>query len=128
MERVQHTPDRLKVMKEPENMPGLITYHEQGEANEWCMISSDNGRWLISFRLNGELLTDMQAAIARRLAVCWNACQGISTEALESGVIQEMRAALDFLQGMFCGQEHELSEYERRELKNARAVLSKLEG
>lgn len=29
-----------------------------------------------------------------RLAACWNACLGISTEALESGVVQEMLGAL----------------------------------
>ncbi len=31
--------------------------------------------------------TDQAVDDARRLAACWNACQGITTEALEAGVI-----------------------------------------
>ena len=56
--------------------------HAQGEANEYCMLTHD-GRWVISFRQNGELTDERQNANARRIAACVNACAGFSTETLE---------------------------------------------
>jgi hypothetical protein len=40
---------------------------------------------------------EQHEANARRLCAAVNACQGISTEALERGVIRELREALDYL-------------------------------
>jgi hypothetical protein len=40
---------------------------------------------------------EQHEANARRLCAAVNACQGISTEALEQGVIRELREALDYL-------------------------------
>jgi hypothetical protein len=46
---------------------GEWKFREQGEANEWCFITV-NGRWVISFRQNGELLPPEQLANARLMA------------------------------------------------------------
>lgn len=37
---------------------------EEGEANQWSAIDAD-GKWMISFRMNGEMLTVRQQAIAQ---------------------------------------------------------------
>lgn len=66
-----------------EHTPEPWRWHAQGEANEYCMLTHD-GRWVISFRQNGELTDPKQKANARRIAACVNACIGIPTESLES--------------------------------------------
>ncbi len=38
----------------------------------------------------GEIPEEVAVANTQRFVACWNACQGISTEALEDGVIQEL--------------------------------------
>lgn len=61
--------------------PGLLKFHAQGDANDYCLVTND-GRWVISFLQNGELLTERQLENARRLVACWNACDGIDTDVL----------------------------------------------
>jgi hypothetical protein len=46
--------------------PGPWTSHEQGDANEYCLLAG--GRWLVAFRQNGEMLPDRQNANARLIA------------------------------------------------------------
>jgi hypothetical protein len=46
---------------------GEWTFREQGEANQWCLITAD-GRWVIAFLQNGELLPPEQLANARLMA------------------------------------------------------------
>lgn len=43
---------------------GEWVLREQGEANEWCVITVDD-KWVISFRQNGELMPATQLANAR---------------------------------------------------------------
>lgn len=38
---------------------------------------------------------NMAIGNAKRFAAAWNACEGISTEALEAGVVKELRGALE---------------------------------
>lgn len=38
----------------------------------------------------------------RRLVACWNACQGLSTEALEAGALREFPQADAAVDGLFC--------------------------
>ncbi|KZK32014.1 hypothetical protein A4F85_04680 [Delftia sp. GW456-R20] len=64
--------------------PGRILFREGGEANQHTMLT-DGGRWWLALLANGEMTTERQRANFRRLAACWNACEGISTEALETG-------------------------------------------
>lgn len=61
---------------------GKLKWHAQGDANEYCLVTNDD-RWVISFRQNGELYTKEQEENARRIVACWNACAGIRTEVLE---------------------------------------------
>lgn len=62
---------------------GRVLFREDGEANRWAMLTEDC-RWMLTILANGEQTTPRQVANFRRLAACWNACEGISTEALES--------------------------------------------
>lgn len=59
-----------------------LTFRENGEANSYALLD-DQGRWFMSLLLNGEQVTARQEANLRRLAACWNACDGIDTAELE---------------------------------------------
>ena len=67
---IEHTPEPWK-------------WHAQWEANEYCMLTHD-GRWVISFRQNGELTDERQKANARRIAACVNRLAGFKTEDIEN--------------------------------------------
>lgn len=67
---IDHTPEPWK-------------WHAQGEPNEYCMLTHD-GRWVISFRQNGELTDERQKANARRIAACVNRLAGFKTEDIEN--------------------------------------------
>lgn len=60
-------PHKLKVAQ---HTPGPWIPHEQGEANEWCLLTNAD-RWVISFRQNGELMPPEQRANARLIAQAW---------------------------------------------------------
>lgn len=62
--------------------PGHLTVHEDGDACCYTLHSAD-GRWFVALRHNGESMLDKQRVNMRRLAACWNACDGIETEELE---------------------------------------------
>lgn len=61
---------------------GTWKFHEQGDANDYAMITQD-GRWVIAFRQNGEIMPEVQKSNARRIVACVNACEGIASEYLE---------------------------------------------
>lgn len=64
-------------------------FKEQGDADEYCIITAeDPAKWVIGFRMNGELTQDQQRANMRRIIACVNACKGISTENMESMVAE----------------------------------------
>lgn len=71
---------------------GRVTFKEDGDANHWSMLTED-GRWLLSLLHNGESVSERQIANFRRLAACWNACNGIDTDDLEAdsvSIIQKL--------------------------------------
>ena len=55
----------------------------QYEANIFT-IGTEDGDWLMSVRHSGEQVEARQIANMRRLVACWNACQGVDTDALEA--------------------------------------------
>lgn len=62
---------------------GKMTWHESTiEANVYQLRI--DGHWLLSVRHNGEQMPEKQRENMRRLAACWNACEGIRTEVLEA--------------------------------------------
>lgn len=61
---------------------GRITFKEDGDANHYSMLTED-GKWWLAIHANGEQTSARQAANFRRLAACWNACEGVDTEHLE---------------------------------------------
>lgn len=61
---------------------GRITFKADGDANCYSILTED-GRWLMAVLTNGEQTSERQIANFRRLATCWNACEGIRTDALE---------------------------------------------
>jgi hypothetical protein len=42
----------------------MWTYHEDGDANHYSILD-ENGRWVISLLLNGEMMTEKQREIMR---------------------------------------------------------------
>lgn len=62
---------------------GRVTFKEDGDANHWSMLTED-GRWWLSLLANGEQTSARQIANFRRLAACWNACDGIDTDDLDA--------------------------------------------
>lgn len=64
--------------------PTRLTHRANGNANSYTLLD-DQGEWFMSMLVNGRQLEARQQANLRRLAACWNACEGISTEALETG-------------------------------------------
>lgn len=67
---------------------GRVTFKEDGDANHYSMLTED-GRWWLAVLANGEQTSERQIANFRRLAACWNACEGISTEYLETTGLPE---------------------------------------
>lgn len=67
---------------------GRITFKADGDANHYSMLTED-GRWWMAVLANGEQTSERQIANLRRLAACWNACEGISTEYLETTGLPE---------------------------------------
>lgn len=63
--------------------PTRLTVRANGDANSYALLD-DNGHWFMSVLMNGEQMTARQEANLRRLAACWNACEGVSTEDLEN--------------------------------------------
>ena len=81
MERTQHTPGPLRYEQSQ--------HHAQIYLIDYAAKDPKNAP---HYAAMGEVRTT--EADARRLVACWNACQGISTETLEGGVLAEMRAVL----------------------------------
>lgn len=65
-----------------ENTKELWRFHEQGDADDFCILTA-SGKWVIAFHMNGEMLPARQREIGRRIVACVNACAGVPTEALE---------------------------------------------
>ena len=64
------------------NTKGRLSIKENGDANSYALLD-ESGNWLLSILHNGEKLTSVQRETMRRVAACWNACEGISTDELE---------------------------------------------
>lgn len=63
--------------------PGPWTFHEDGDANHYCLLIDNGKRWLVSFLQNGELWTNEQRANARLIAQA-PALSGVLIEALQA--------------------------------------------
>ncbi len=59
--------------------PTRLTVRANGDANSYALLD-DKGHWFMSMLVNGEQMEAKQEANLRRLAACWNACEGIPTE------------------------------------------------
>lgn len=64
---------------------GRITVRENGESNSFA-IMDDQGDWLLSLLHNGKQVTETQRKNLRRLAACWNFCEGFATEGMRLAV------------------------------------------
>ena len=86
----QHTPGRLIVRN------GYSLYAADGKTPvaDTCLTNS---------------VPDNDEANARRLVACWNACEGISTDALERlGTLDRARVDLDVIRAQAIAQRDEL--------------------
>ena len=99
---------------------GLLNRGEKGEHG--IAIFPERGGFNIC------VLSDVrdydQKANARRLCACWNALEGISTEALENGIVVEAIGALRITVDYFEDRDW----VGGMPLDQARAALSKLKG
>lgn len=59
-----------------------LTYRANGDANSYALLD-DTGNWFMSLLLNGRQMDAQQEASLRRLAACWNICEGFDTDTLE---------------------------------------------
>lgn len=98
-----------------DHTPGRLTYIESGDANKYTLID-DRNRWLISALHNGEQLVHTQRENLRRIVACWNACEGISTEALEQPgiILKRIESA--------CGELYDVKRQRKELLKTLRHI------
>lgn len=103
--------------------PKRITVRENGEANSFAVLDDDRGRWWLSLLHNGEALTELQRHNMRRLAACWNACEGLDTETLEALAGGTLAAELGRLSG---DRGEALDERERASIAAALEIMTGL--
>ena len=63
--------------------PGPWLFVEQGDANEYALLTADKKGWVIGFLQNGEMMTARQIANARLIAAAPTllaACQAVLDE------------------------------------------------
>ena len=68
-----------------QHTPGRLTVRENGDANSYA-IMDDAGQWLLHMLHNGRQTPPTQSENLRRLAACWNYCEGLDTEGMERSV------------------------------------------
>jgi hypothetical protein len=123
-----------------EHTPEPWTLHTEGSiANikytKWHEADSVLGDTSHVARLNDAWICDEHGGTAsingQRIVASVNACAGIPTSALESGVIAEMRAVLDDLLSLTLdaalGEGRELSESEESIRERALALFAKID-
>ena len=81
--------------KDAVHTSGRIRFYENGEANSYALLEADaDDRWLLTLLHNGLDVTERQRKNIRRLAACWNACIGVSTELLEAGPVVKIAGVM----------------------------------
>ncbi len=106
--------------------------HTEGRLKYWScestggcpqILALDDGERVAHVSLRRECEAD-----ARRLVACWNACEGISTEALEAGVVGNLCSELSALAEQYETW-HDLGDAaaEPPDTGDARALLKQLE-
>lgn len=48
-------------------------FHEQGDANDYCLLTADRKSWVMAIRMNGEMLVERHRAILGHMVQCVNA-------------------------------------------------------
>ena len=94
--------------------PGPWVWHEQGEANEYCLLASGQ-KWVIAFRQNGELMPERQRANA---AFIVRACNSHD----------DLLAALVGAEAFMSGIPDTSDLYPREWLKVVRAAITRAKG
>jgi hypothetical protein len=90
----KHTPGRLEANDKRSKGGGGFSIFAGGQ--------------YIGFVSDSDAITDWEAN-ARRLVACWNACEGLSTEALERmGTLDRARVQLDAIRSQAIAQRDEL--------------------
>lgn len=112
-----------------EHTPGRLEQEQRkGSDGMWRteIFSSEHGGvaavcdWAPMPAVNG-ITGSFRAGNARRLVACWNACDGISTEALEIGAIQDRIASA-------CGELYEAKKQCAELLAALKAMLDEDDG
>jgi hypothetical protein len=91
--------------------PGPWEWHAQGDANEYVLLTNEK-RWVIAFRQNGELLLPEQEANARLIEAA-------------PVMLEALRVLVDHAQEKYP---HFESERGQQEIATALAIIAKVEG
>jgi len=93
------------------------------------LIITAYGKDIAAVKINRYTDNSINEANARRIVAAVNACEGISTWALEQGVIAELMLQLMVLADHVESQPHEFTEALRKlRVKEARAAIAKAKG
>lgn len=95
---MEHIKGKLEVDSYNLEIALRVRWSDQNKPGETNTYGDANGALIAKIEHQGEaapVVTRSQAAAnARHLAACWNACEGISTEALESDELREVMHVL----------------------------------
>jgi hypothetical protein len=110
MSAEQHTPGRLKVGQHLGSLSSFCIHMDVG----------DKGRGAEIVEAVCGLSTEQRLANARRLAACWNACEGIDTEDLEKASVSIIHKLHDDAAKQTLAQRDRLL----NEIKKVREVIA----
>lgn len=69
-------------MNQPAYTPEPWKFHEQGDANQYAVLTADGKKWVIGLILNGEMLPEQQRATVERMCLAVNYCAGMTSDQL----------------------------------------------
>lgn len=95
--------------------PGPLAFREQGDANQYCLLTTD-GRWVLGLLHNGEQRVEEQRANLERICRTWNAHDELVAE------LERARSLLAVCEGQFKG---EFQSRVRACITNSRVAIAK---
>jgi hypothetical protein len=67
-----------------------VTIETRNRDERLKVVEEEGLVYLLTETYGATIAKDLRPLHARRLVACWNACAGLSTEALEAGVLREL--------------------------------------
>lgn len=102
---------------ETKHTPGPWYFHEQGDANNYCLMRNDK-RWVIAFQQNGEIWKEEQLANATLIAT--------APELLEA--LQKAKEIIERISSEYSLIAHKHSSYTNGEARIIESAIKKATG